>query len=155
MRPFRARKGSLQDLSTLSAYLRWRSQVSSPLVQTEIAVSSRNTPLIGYTFPNSDSIKPFLEDPVTGPTSRFCAELATNLRCHVIVGYPERLLEEEIGPGVDEWGNDITRVGANSAILFGPGGECVGKYRKTNLYETDTTWAKPGESPHLRIIVCI
>jgi len=98
----------------------------------------------GYVFPNADSIKPFLEDPITGPTSRFCAELATHLRCHVVAGYPERLPDDEIEPGVDEWGNSITRVGANSAILFDPDGECVGRYRKTNLYETDTTWAKPG-----------
>ena len=116
--------------------------------------SHPTTIITGYVFPSSDSINPFLEDPITGPTSRFCAELATRLRCHVVAGYPERLLDDEIEPGVDEWGNNITRVGANSAILFGPDGECVGKYRKTNLYETDTTWAKPGEQtspPLLRI----
>jgi protein N-terminal amidase len=105
----------------------------------------------GYVFPTADSIKPFLEEPITGPTSRFSSELATRLRCHVVAGYPERLPDEEIEPGVDEWGNDITRVGANSAILFGPDGGCVGKYRKTNLFETDTTWAKSGESPYLRV----
>ena len=99
----------------------------------------------GYVFPSADSIKPFLEDPITGPTSRFCAELATHLKCHVVAGYPERLPDDEVEPGVDEWGNAITRVGANSAIIFGPDGGCVGKYRKTNLWETDTTWAKPGK----------
>ncbi|GLB38646.1 putative carbon-nitrogen hydrolase [Lyophyllum shimeji] len=35
-------------------------------------------------------------------------------------------------------------VGANSAVIFGPSGEWVGGYRKTNLFETDKTWAKPG-----------
>lgn len=98
----------------------------------------------GYVFPNADSIKPFLEEPTTGPTSRFCSELAAHLQCHVVAGYPERLRDDEMEPGVDEWGNNIMRVGANSAVLFGPNGECVGRYRKTNLYETDTTWAKPG-----------
>ena len=117
--------------------------------RTPLSVKPRewsHTSTSGYVFSNADSIKPFLEDPITGPTSRFCFELATRLRCHVVAGYPERLPEEEIAPGVDEWGNDITRVGANSAILFAPDGECVGRYRKTNLFETDTTWAKPGES---------
>ncbi|KAG6860781.1 hypothetical protein C0995_007587 [Termitomyces sp. Mi166 len=37
-----------------------------------------------------------------------------------------------------------TPVGANSAIIYGPSGEWVGGYRKTNLFETDRTWAKPG-----------
>ncbi|KAG5646012.1 hypothetical protein DXG03_004614 [Asterophora parasitica] len=36
------------------------------------------------------------------------------------------------------------QVGANSAIIYGPSGEWVGGYRKTNLFETDITWAKPG-----------
>ncbi|KAF5377883.1 hypothetical protein D9615_006678 [Tricholomella constricta] len=36
------------------------------------------------------------------------------------------------------------QVGANSAVIYGPSGEWVGGYRKTNLYETDMTWAKPG-----------
>lgn len=37
-----------------------------------------------------------------------------------------------------------TPVGANSAIIYGPSGEWVGGYRKTNLFFTDMTWAKPG-----------
>lgn len=102
----------------------------------------------GYVFPSADFIKPFLEEPVTGPTSRFCLELATRLQCHVVAGYPERLPDDEIEPGIDERGNNITRIGANSAILFGPDGGCVGRYRKTNLFETDTTWAKPGNAFH-------
>ena len=121
-----------------------------------LIASSRNISITGYVFPNSDSIKPFLEDPITGPTSRFCADLATHLQCHVIAGYPERLPDDEVEPGVDEWGNGITRIGANSAVLFGPDGECVGRYRKTNLFETDTTWAKPGKNaPPSLWMVCV
>jgi protein N-terminal amidase len=37
-------------------------------------------------------------------------------------------------------------VGANSAIFYGPDGEFVGNYRKTNPFETDMTWSKPGET---------
>jgi len=116
----------------------------------ELTLSSPQLIPTGYVFPTADSIKPFLEDPITGPTSKFCAELAIHLRCHVVAGFPERLSDDEVEPGVDEWGNAITRVGANSVILFGPEGECVGKYRKTNLFETDTTWAKPGKAPYPR-----
>ena len=122
------------------------SSSTGSILQPELVISSHNTFPTGYVFPNADSIKPFLEDPITGPTSRFCAELATHLQCHVVAGYPERLPDDEIEPGVDEWGNNITRVGANSAIIFGPGGECAGRYRKSNLFETDTTWAKPGRT---------
>lgn len=98
----------------------------------------------GYVFPDSIAITPFLEEPITGPTSKFCSELAARLRCHVVGGFPERLKSDEVEPGVDDWGDEMTRVGANSAILCGPDGECVGTYRKSNLFETDTTWAKPG-----------
>jgi len=71
---------------------------------------------------------------------------AHDLHQEVVVGVRVQRRDGPGGaePGVDEWGNDIMRVGANSAILFGPDGECVGRYRKTNLFETDTTWAKPG-----------
>ena len=89
-------------------------------------------------------------------------------------GYPERLSSsEEAGPILaasaslavpidagddgstgekndsdgDESGVQVQlQVGANSAVLYGPGGEYVGNYRKTNLYDTDMTWAKPGKS---------
>lgn len=44
-------------------------------------------------------------------------------------------------------------VGANSATLYGPDGEWVGGYRKTNLFSTDKTWAKPGML--LNQVLCI
>ncbi|KAJ7845376.1 carbon-nitrogen hydrolase [Mycena olivaceomarginata] len=84
----------------------------------------------GYVFDSAAAISPYLEHPRTGPTSMFCAELAQRLKCYVVAGYPEHT-----GARV---------VGANSAALYGPGGEWVGGYRKTNLYSTDQTWAKPG-----------
>ncbi|KAI0700374.1 carbon-nitrogen hydrolase [Cerioporus squamosus] len=91
----------------------------------------------GYVFPDAQSITPFLEEPRTGPTSRFCALLAARLRCYVVAGYPERL------PPADGEANDM-KVGANAAALYGPDGEFVGDYRKTNLYTTDMTWARAG-----------
>jgi len=35
-------------------------------------------------------------------------------------------------------------VGANSAMMYGPLGEWIGGYRKTNLFRTDKTWATAG-----------
>ncbi|KAJ7213910.1 carbon-nitrogen hydrolase [Mycena pura] len=97
----------------------------------------------GYAFESADAIRPFLESaprPGTGmgPTGAFCAELARRLQCCVFAGYPERLAPGELArasPGP---------VGANSAVLFGPAGEWLGGYRKTNLYKADLSWAKAG-----------
>lgn len=111
----------------------------------------------GYVFPDAVSISPYLEEPRTGPTSTFCASLATRLRCYVVAGYPERLRPEEahraILPADDEnETREVDKVGANAAALYGPDGQFVGDYRKTNLYETDMTWAHAGwysSDPHV------
>ena len=85
-----------------------------------------------------------------GPTSIFCAELSKRLRCYVAAGYPERLSSDEqrkpvLSGALDDAGNPVQQVGANSAVLYGPDGSLVGNYRKTNPFETDMTWAKPGK----------
>ncbi|KAF6742216.1 carbon-nitrogen hydrolase [Ephemerocybe angulata] len=119
----------------------------------------------GYVFENATAISPHLEEPRVGPTSQFCAELAKKLNCYVLAGYPEKLSDDEdkppvldaipdpeqqlldststVTPGLP--GSSSTQaVGANSAVLYDPQGEWAGGYRKTNLYDTDKTWAKPG-----------
>ncbi|KLO14765.1 hydrolase [Schizopora paradoxa] len=98
--------------------------------------------LTGYDFPSAEAIQPFLEEPQTGPTSQFCRELATRLRCYVAAGYPERLSEEE--KGLSE--GTATAVGANSAIIYGPDGAHIEGYRKVCMFDTDKTWAKPGSA---------
>ena len=108
----------------------------------------------GYVFPDATSISPFLEEPRTGPTSQFCAALAARLRCYVVAGYPERLKPDEVRrvvvqPNEHSSAREVEQVGANAAALYGPDGEFVGEYRKTNLYETDMTWARPGASGYL------
>ncbi|KAJ3855553.1 carbon-nitrogen hydrolase [Lentinula lateritia] len=101
----------------------------------------------GYNFQDAQAISPYLERPKKGPTSQFCSELAGRLKCYVFAGYPERLTDEEAPlskeESTSETGNSQT-VGANSAVLYGPNGEWVGHYRKTNLFVTDKSWAKPG-----------
>ena len=72
--------------------------------------------------------------------------MAEKLHCYVVAGYPERLEQSEITKRSDSNGHIIDAIGANSAVVHGPGGERIGGYRKTNLFETDQTWAKPGSS---------
>ncbi|KAI0763655.1 carbon-nitrogen hydrolase [Trametes elegans] len=98
----------------------------------------------GYVFPDAAAITPYLEEPRTGPTSRFCAELAARLRAYIVAGYPERLPPQETGRITLPGGQTVDAVGANAAALYGPEGQFVGEYRKTNLYDTDMTWAAPG-----------
>lgn len=90
----------------------------------------------GYVFENASAITPYLEHPRTGTTSQFCSDLAKRLQCYVLAGFPEKLSPTE--------DRKTDQVGANSAAFYGPDGEWVGGYRKTNLYKTDLTWAKPG-----------
>lgn len=97
----------------------------------------------GYVFKNATAITPYLEHPRTGATSQFCSDLAKKLKCYVVAGFPEKLSATE--------DRKIDQVGANSAAFYGPDGEWVGGYRKTNLYETDLTWAKPGVGCSFRI----
>ncbi|EAU86153.2 hydrolase [Coprinopsis cinerea okayama7 len=99
----------------------------------------------GYVFDDAEAIGPYLEERHTGPTSQFCAELAKKLNCYVMAGYPERLSEaERAEPVVDTEKSCPNPVGANSAVVYGRNGELVSHYRKSNLYDTDMTWAKPG-----------
>ncbi|KDQ11461.1 hypothetical protein BOTBODRAFT_35338 [Botryobasidium botryosum FD-172 SS1] len=91
----------------------------------------------GYVFPTAESIKPYLELPGSGPTSLFCSDLAKRLRCFVSAGYPERLS----GSDTEETQG---RVAKNSAVLYGPDGELVGNYQKSNLFDQEVHWALPG-----------
>jgi len=97
----------------------------------------------GYVFPDSATITPYLEDHERGPTAQFSSDLAKRLQCYVVAGYPEKLEPEERETIVRE-GKAIDLVGANSAVVCDPQGNFIGHYRKTNLFMTDMTWAKPG-----------
>ena len=103
----------------------------------------------GYNFTDSESIRPYLENPGTGPTSVFCSELAQRLKCYVTAGFPERLEHSDSTTNTPQHlantHSSSPPVGANSAVLYGPTGKLVSLYRKTNLFETDRTWAIPGD----------
>jgi protein N-terminal amidase len=94
--------------------------------------------LSGYEFTSSSEIKPFLEDPHTGPAARLCQTLAKALQCHVIAGYPEIAGG---GGGEEKDG----KVGYNSAILVAPSGEVIGNARATFTFgPADGKWAMEG-----------
>ena len=110
-------------------------------------------------FPDAASIYPYLESPRTGPTSMFCAELAQRLECYVTAGFPERLEHSNLQPlpttsatsdgsqhptDAHSQSPPLAFVGANTAILYGPTGELLSLYRKTNLFRTDVSWATAG-----------
>ncbi|KAH8806655.1 carbon-nitrogen hydrolase [Flagelloscypha sp. PMI_526] len=97
--------------------------------------------LSGYVFRDAQHISEYLEAPYTGLSSVFCRDLAKRLHCHVLAGYPERATDIDREKLMSD---SAHLVGYNSSILYSPQGEPLGTYRKTHLYETDTTWAIPG-----------
>jgi protein N-terminal amidase len=87
-------------------------------------------------FKDGPDIQPYLEEKDSGPTFDFCSDLAKRIGCIIIAGFPEALEESE--------SREPHQVGANSAMIVAPSGDLITVYRKTNLYETDLPWAKPG-----------
>lgn len=98
----------------------------------------------GYMFRSAAEIEPYLELPNAGPTSQFCSDLAKRLKCFVVAGYAEKLSARELEDDSNPLNPYKERVGANSAMFYAPNGEWIDNYRKTNLFPTDETWAKPG-----------
>lgn len=86
--------------------------------------------LTGYNFPSLDAIAPFLEPTAAGPSTKWAVDVATRLRCHVTVGYPEAAA-------------DGRRY--NSTVTVSPAGDVLANYRKAFLYYTDETWAHEGD----------
>ncbi|KAF9013157.1 carbon-nitrogen hydrolase [Cyathus striatus] len=110
----------------------------------------------GYVFKSASAIRPYLEIPREGPSSRFCSELAKEMKCYVVAGYPEifmsesnktEIIQDELTNTTEEISTDedtFQPIGYNSAIFYGPDGEWVGGYRKTHLFEVDKSWAFAG-----------
>jgi predicted amidohydrolase len=88
--------------------------------------------LTGYVFPDADCAAQVAE-PAAGRTFEFAARIARSRQAFVVIGYPE-----DAGNG---------RL-FNSALIVGPEGELLYNYRKRLLYESDETWATPGDTPY-------
>jgi predicted amidohydrolase len=98
------------------------------IVCPEMAVS-------GYLFADAKDAARIAEPKAGAGLSRL-SELARRYGAHVVCGYAER---------VDEGG--ATRL-YNSARVVGPDGGLLYNYRKRLLYDSDLTWAAPGDTPY-------
>ncbi len=83
----------------------------------------------GYYYADRESIKPFV-DTIPGKTTEEFEKLTKKYNGYMVFGMPE----------VDE----KTNMYYNSAALVGPDGY-IGKYRKTQLWETEMHWAAWGD----------
>ncbi len=83
----------------------------------------------GYVFPSVEAVDVVAEPP-DGRTFRALSLVAREHACWLVVGFPERDGERYF----------------NSALVLNPKGERAFVYRKTLLFEADTTWATPGDS---------
>lgn len=87
----------------------------------------------GYVFPDRETVRASLETR-TGPTHQLFSKLARELGITLAYGWAE------IEPDSDRFYNAAT-------VAFGDGAEPI-FYRKRLLYEADTTWAEPGDTPY-------
>jgi predicted amidohydrolase len=86
----------------------------------------------GYVFPHREAILPYCE-PRGGATHQLFTEMASSLDITLAYGWPE--IEE-----------GTQRLFNSASVLF-PDGRTL-FYRKRLLYESDTTWAEPGDTPY-------
>lgn len=87
----------------------------------------------GYVFPDRESIRPYLETRC-GETTRMFAELAREQGITLAYGWAE----------IDQ----ASDLFYNSASVMFPDERSPLHYRKRLLYEADTTWAEPGDTPY-------
>lgn len=97
--------------------------------------TARLTPVYassGYYFASLQEIEPFLEPTASGPSTVWAKRVAKQLRCSVMVGYPEKNAT-----------NPVQRY--SSCVMVSETGEVTANYRKSSLYFQDETWADEGE----------
>ncbi|KAL0583150.1 hypothetical protein ABG067_006917 [Albugo candida] len=88
----------------------------------------------GYVFKSKEDIEPFAERSDVGVTFKWAEKHAKRLSCTVICGYVE----------IEEQDHEPPKL-YNSMIMVNPDGQLVCNTRKTFLYETDKSWATPGD----------
>lgn len=87
----------------------------------------------GYVFPSAEAVLPYCELR-GGPTFELFSGLARDLGITLAYGWPE------VDPGSGKLYNSAT-------VVFPDSREPL-YYRKRLLYEADTTWAEPGDTPY-------
>lgn len=107
-----------RNLAVTEALVRRAAAAGAVLVATPEATT--------YLGPHADKVA--LAEPVDGPTHRRLAQLAAELRIHLLVG---SVAERHPDPAVAAercW---------NTSLLFGPDGRLVAQYRKLHLFDVD------------------
>jgi protein N-terminal amidase len=101
---------------------------------------------IGYNFPSSKGIAPYIESPRNGKSAQWARSTAKRLQCIVCVGYPESTsISEPSETQSIEGVNNTTERYYNSVIVANQSGDSLFNYRKRFLYYTDDTWAMEGD----------
>ncbi|ORY92734.1 carbon-nitrogen hydrolase [Leucosporidium creatinivorum] len=99
----------------------------------------------GYCFTSPEDIKPFLEDPSSGPTFRWASSTAVRLQCYVLIGAPT-LSPTHTPSSASSSSTAAPSPAFNSLLLLSPTGALLHTYHKHHLYETDESWATAGPS---------
>lgn len=81
-------------------------------------------------FRSRDDIAPYVERVPSGPSTRYFARLARELRIWLQVGFVE------VDPATDQY--------FNVAVAFDPTGRLVARFRKINLFELENQFLSPG-----------
>jgi predicted amidohydrolase len=124
----KAIKGNKQaSLERLTALAHQAAHGADLVVLPEMAAT-------GYVFADRDDIAPVAE-PAEGETFHALAAVARQHGSWLVSGFAER---------------DGDRF-FNSAHVITPEGNLHACYRKTLLYDSDKTWAEPGDSGYLRV----
>lgn len=101
--------------------------------------------LTGYLFTDPENAARVAE-PAQGEGLRRLGELAARYRTHIVCGYPELAMSPASRVGTRRLYNAARVIGADGALLY--------NYRKRLLYESDFTWATPGDTPYPLIELC-
>jgi predicted amidohydrolase len=98
---------------------------SKVIVNTELATT-------GYAFESRKEIAPLTES-IPGPTTQAFGRIAGDYGCYICIGLPER--------------DARTGIFYNSAVLIGPSGQIVARYRKASPAFRENLWAAKGNLP--------
>lgn len=124
---YKACKGRLAASRRAVAALAARAAPGSDLVVLPEMCAS------GYLFLDRAAVLRCAEPP-RGPLYAALAPVARAHRCWMVAGFVE----------------DAAGALFNSALVIDPSGGLAGVYRKTLLFDADTTWARPGDTGYLR-----
>lgn len=125
---FKPWKGAVEEnRSRLSFLIQSAAEAGAELVVAPEMCTS------GYVFPDRESIRPYCETR-SGATAQLFDELAKKYKITLVYGWAE------IDPETDLFYNSATVMFSDETPPL--------HYRKRLLYEADTTWAEPGDTPY-------